>query len=185
MPEYGWRTWEVRGRSLVAKGHGKASTCGGRVPHGPASSLATCGTRAPHMGMAGLAYFVGQNCPSSLYFQTTWISSNLKFCRNVLDFDLLTLIITSSYELEIEWFKNQNCWSQWELQTPSIFRGNWFRHFSQHSDFQYEVISCMWYFFSCNFIWSSLWFFLFDCWNMLRSMLDHMLGLYDWLVNWV
>ena len=32
-----------------------ASTCGGRVPHGPTSPLVPCGTRAPHVGMAGLA----------------------------------------------------------------------------------------------------------------------------------
>ena len=38
-------------------------------------------------------------------------------------FCLLVLIISLSYELEIIRFKNQNCWSRRELQTPSISRG--------------------------------------------------------------
>jgi hypothetical protein len=39
-------------------------------------------------------------------------------------FCLLVLIISLSYELEIIRFKNQNCWSRRELQTPSISRGS-------------------------------------------------------------
>ena len=71
MPEYGWRTWEVRGRSLVAKGQGLASTCGGRVPHGPASSLAACGTRAPHVGwLAWSLNFVDKNALLPILFKS-------------------------------------------------------------------------------------------------------------------
>ena len=103
----------------------------------------------------------------------------------IFDFWFLILIITLSYELEIEWSKSQNCWSWRELQTPSIFRVIWVLDFSQLADFSPRLKCCMWNFFSFNFSWSCLWFFLIDCWNMLRSMLDHMLGLYDWLVNWV
>ena len=113
MPEYGWRTWEVRGRSLVAKGHGKASTCGGRVPHGPTSSLAACGTRAPHMGKAGLGLiFMDKNAllPFLLNLSNSLhLVFKKKNCeipsRVSLQFSQLPNTITFSYEVRIEWFK--------------------------------------------------------------------------------
>ena len=49
--EFGWpNTVEERTRCARGASWPKATTCGPRVPHGPASSLATCGTRWPHVG---------------------------------------------------------------------------------------------------------------------------------------
>ena len=113
MPEYGWRTWEVRWRNLVAKGQGMASTCGGRVPHGPASSLAACGTRAPNVGrLLWSSFFVDKNALLPILFKSLqfhpvslqeekvkarlWCSPN---------FSQLPNTITFSYGVGIEWFK--------------------------------------------------------------------------------
>ena len=45
------------------------------------------------------------------------------------DFCHLDSIITFSFQLRITWFKNQKCWSWWELQTPSIWRAKWLHDF--------------------------------------------------------
>ena len=42
-------------RERCARGAPWPSTCGGRVPHGPACPLVSCGTRTPHGEKAGLA----------------------------------------------------------------------------------------------------------------------------------
>ena len=68
--EFGWpNTVEERARCARGASWPKATTCGPRVPHGPASSLATCGTRWPHVEEAERSLLFGQFCPSSLSFK--------------------------------------------------------------------------------------------------------------------
>ena len=99
-----------------------------------------------------------------------------------LNFCFLTLIITLSYELEIEWSKNQNCWSWRELQTPSIFRVIWIRDCSQQAVLQSEFHHCMLnFFFSLHLLICTL-IFQFDRWFVFRMMLEHILGVVDHLV---
>ena len=98
------------------------------------------------------------------------------------DFCCLVSIITFSFQLRITWFKSQKCWSWWGLQISSIFRAKWlcdcflWAYFSPRFIFVSETFSSYFHFLS------SLLIFIFDWWNVLRMMLVHILGLYDWLI---
>ena len=102
MPEYGWRTREVREGVCSAKGQAR----GGHV-------WTTCGTRWPHVGMAESPLIFGQICPSSLllkwplfppfsYNLNNIKSENLQFCSWFLIsyFDHNSLIRTRNWVIQ-------------------------------------------------------------------------------------
>ena len=184
----GWRTEGARERSREhvwpqglpvweAVGPTAKGTLCSRVGHAP-----------PTGRWRGMLWFT-QKISLSLPFKPISFPPHLvefwrtleKISAEFYNFRFLVLIISLSYELEINRFKNQS-WSRRELQTLSISRGSWLHHFSQLMLFQYVVSMCI---STSSFSISSLiisWFLLFDWWNLLRSMLDHLLGLFDHLL---
>ena len=144
-PRYGWRTWGSAREASMAKGHALATTCGARGTHGQSTPLVPCGPRAPH-GVLTWQPLIGSRHPlSSPSLFPPFIFEIPS--RILYNFWFLILIISLSFQLWIEWVKSQNCWSWRELQTPSIFRAIWVRHFSQWSDFSTRLNFCMWNFF--------------------------------------
>ena len=186
----GPNTVEERERSTrgaySTKGQAKESMCAPQPGSLSAHVCHACPTRGWWCGTCWLAHFSlswillnSLLLPSKHNLKKYWKRWSAKFLH---DFRFLILIITLSYELEIEWSKSKKCWSWRELQTPSIFTVIWVCDLSQHADFCLSLNFCMLNFFFSLSLWSSLLIFLIDRWNMLRMMLVHTLGLFDHLL---
>ena len=125
---YGLKIWRGAREELESRVATWPARVGGRGPHAP-----------PTGWWRGGSWFARKISPFPPFKPTSFPPHLCNFLKNTWSFShqffynfcLLVLIISLSYELEIIRFKNQNCWSRRELQTPSISRGSWLRHFSQ------------------------------------------------------
>ena len=135
---------------------------------GPTAKGALCsrGPHVPPMGRWCVTFWFARKIslfpPFKLisfppHFQEFW-RTLWKFAAEFYNFSFLVLIISISYELEINRFKNQNCWSRRELQTQA---------FPETADF---TIFLSWSIFSpWSMLLVQLLLFQFHLWSSLDS----------------
>ena len=191
MPEYGWRTREVRERNKQGHWPSLLSTCEPRVPHVEDTPLPTCATcgghpsaHVCHTWKVMWPFLIGHRIPSLLHLFSLHIYSKSR-AEFSTTFDFLFWSYLSQINSEL---------SDSKTKIVGLDERNKPQAFSESNDFvivRSKLISVRDYTFvgetfSYHFhllIFSLI--FLFDRWFVFRMMLVHMLGLYDWLICWV